>query len=490
MLIINDLYTVVPELIIVFGAVIALLLSTYVKAIKAREVCYLGIITILCAICFSCCSHNQNINAFAGTFLFDQFAINMKILIMISVALLLLLISSIATEQHQPKIFPEYPILILLSTIGMCLLISSNSLLILYMGLELMSLPLYIMTACNRTDHISQEAGLKYFVLGALASCIYLYGASIVYGFSGSIDFSTIGNYYIGITVEDMAYKDIPTGFLVGVILILTAICFKMSAVPFHMWTPDVYQGAPTMTTALLASAPKIAALGVLLRLLYGPFLGLIDQLQQIIIFVAVTSMFIGNLGAIMQHDFKRLIAYSAIGHIGFILMGVSSGDLSGIQNAIFYAIIYLTMTITVFALLLMLKKDGHYKTEIKQFAGLATSSPLLAASLAIIMFSMAGIPPFAGFFAKFYILYSIVQAEMYVFAIAGVVATVIGCYYYLKIIKAMYFDLPHASNDADIPLALKILASCGVLINLCYVLLPEPLMTFARKSAENLLGY
>jgi NADH-quinone oxidoreductase subunit N len=490
MLMIEDLYAVMPELILALGALVALLGAAYIKAINVRGVAYFASFIAFAAMISAATSTGQNVSAFFDTFVIDPFATNLKIAICASVAAVLLLMAGISKLADQKsELFVENPVLMLLSAVGMCLMVSSKSLLVLYMSLELMSLPLYILTSCNRTNSDSQEAGLKYFILGALASCIYLFGTSIVYGFSGSVDFTSISNYYASTVIgDDGAYNDIPIGFLVGIILILTSFCFKLSAAPFHMWTPDVYQGSPTITTALLAAAPKIAALGALLRLLYGPFFVLIDQLQQIIVFVAVMSMFVGNLGAIMQRDFKRLIAYSTIGHIGFILMGVSSGEIVGIQHTIFYALIYITMTIPLFALLLMLKKDGQYKTDIAQLAGLAKSSPILAAAIAVLMFSMAGIPPFAGFFAKFYILYSIILEEMYMFAIVGIIVTVIGSYYYLKVIKVMYFDQSHMSNDNDAHIALKILATLGIAINLGYVLFPEPIMQFAKEAAENLL--
>ncbi|MCL4142705.1 UNVERIFIED_CONTAM: hypothetical protein GTU68_059473, partial [Idotea baltica] len=333
---------------------------------------------------------NENMILFDGLYIKNSFSEFAKILIMFSTMFILMMMTPIETEDKHFQF--EHVIMVMLSLAGMMILVSSHSLLTLYMGLELMSLPLYILAASNRNNHHSTEAGMKYFILGALASGLYLFGASLIYGFTGEIRFDKIVAFF-------------NAGFLVGMVFLIVAFCFKISAVPFHMWTPDVYEGSPTVVTAFLASAPKVAGMALLTWMLYAPFADLVDQWQQIIYFVAVASMFVGSLGAIKQTNFKRLLAYSSIGHVGFMLVSLVAGDVDGIRGVVLYLIIYLSMTIGMFAILLMLNRGKRKYEKLVDFAGLSTTHPKTAFAVAVLMLSMAGIPPLAGFFAKLYVL-------------------------------------------------------------------------------------
>ena len=325
----------------------------------------------------------------------------------------------------------EYPIIILLSILGMFFMVSANDLILFYLGLELQSLSLYILASIDRDNLRSTESGIKYFVLSALSSGLLLYGCSLLYGFTGSTNFDLIA---------DKLTKD-NTGAVFAMVFILVGLAFKISAVPFHMWTPDVYEGAPTSITSYFAVVPKVAGLALLIKFMFIPFSNILLEWQTIIIFISIASMILGAVAAMIQKNFKRLLAYSSIGHIGYALAGVATGAISGYQSAIVYISIYVIMNIGAFSCLYLLKKDGEYKENISDLSGISKKHPLLAISLLIILFSLAGVPPLGGFFAKFYVFVAVLEKQMYALAIIGLLTTVMSAFYYLKIIKTIYFD-------------------------------------------------
>ena len=351
----------------------------------------------------------------------------------------------------------EYPILILSSILGMMVMISSNDLIVFYLGLELQSLALYVLASFNRDNILSSESGLKYFVLSALSSGLLLYGCSLVYGFSGSTNFIDIAN-----TSTNIEY-----GVIFGLVFLIVGLAFKISAVPFHMWAPDVYQGSPTSVTLFFAALPKIAALTVFIRFLFTPFINLIDQWQTIIVFISIASMIFGAIAAIGQSNLKRLIAYSSIGHMGYALAGLASGTNEGIQSSVIYISIYLVMTLAFFSCLFMMRKKNVFYEDIQDLSGLSTKHPILSISLLIILFSLAGIPPLAGFFAKFYIFMSVIEQSMYFLAIVGLLSTVLAAFYYLRLIKIIYFDKPKQTfeKDHNFGLRLTLAVSTGILV-------------------------
>ena len=351
----------------------------------------------------------------------------------------------------------EYPILILSSILGMMVMISSNDLIVFYLGLELQSLALYVLASFNRDNILSSESGLKYFVLSALSSGLLLYGCSLVYGFSGSTNFIEIAN----------TSKNIEYGVIFGLVFLIVGLAFKISAVPFHMWAPDVYQGSPTSVTLFFAALPKIAALTVFIRFLFTPFINLIDQWQTIIVFISIASMIFGAIAAIGQSNLKRLIAYSSIGHMGYALAGLASGTNEGIQSSVIYISIYLVMTLAFFSCLFMMRKKNVFYEDIQDLSGLSANHPILSISLLIILFSLAGIPPLAGFFAKFYIFMSVIEQSMYFLAIVGLLSTVLAAFYYLRLIKIIYFDKPKQTfeKDHNFGLRLTLAVSTGILV-------------------------
>ena len=366
----------------------------------------------------------------------------------------------------------EYPILLLSSILGMMIMISSNDLIVFYMGLELQSLALYVLASFNRNNKLSSESGLKYFVLSALSSGLLLYGCSLIYGFSGSTNYDQIS-----INIIEVQY-----GLTLGIVFIIVGLAFKISAVPFHMWAPDVYQGSPTSVTIFFAILPKIAALTVFIKFLYVPFINLIDQWQIIIIFLSIASMVFGSVAAIGQRNLKRLMAYSSISHMGFALAGVSVGTNEGIQSAIVYISIYLIMNLAFFSCLLMLKRSDKYFEELDDLSGLSKNHPLLSLSFLISLFSLAGIPPLAGFFAKFYIFLEVINNEMYYLAIIGLLSTVIAAFYYLRIIKIIYFDKEKDIYDSNQNTGLKLSLFFSTIIILLYFIYPSVLLDIVSK--------
>jgi len=413
---------------------------------------------------------DENIFLFNSSYIVDDLSSFMKILTVIGGAFVLL----ISTKYLKVfKIFlMEYPILILSSILGMMVMISSNDLMVFYIGLELQSLALYVLASFNRDQLKSSESGLKYFVLSALSSGLLLYGCSLIYGFSGSTNFIIIGD----------AMNSTHYGLTFGIVFILVGLAFKISAVPFHMWAPDVYEGSPTSVTLFFAIVPKVAALTVFIRFLYVPFVNMIDQWQPILIFLSIASMIFGAVAAIGQKNLKRLVAYSSIGHIGYALAGLSIGTNEGIQSSIVYISIYLVMNLGLFSSILMMKRNDQYFETIDDLSGLSKNHPVLSLSLLVILFSLAGIPPLAGFFAKFYIFKSIIEQSMYFLAIIGLLSTVIAAFYYLKIIKVMYFDDKIEKYDTDHSAWLRISLAFSTLLILLYFIFPSKLVEIVSR--------
>ena len=412
----------------------------------------------------------SRVTLFSDSVVIDHMASLMKLITLIS-AFFVLLVSYNYLKVF--KIFKiEYPILILSSVLGMMIMISSNDLMVFYMGLELQSLALYVLATFNRDQLKSSEAGLKYFVLSALSSGLLLYGCSLIYGFSGSTNFDIISNQ-----LNSDEYV-----LTFGIVFILVGLAFKISAVPFHMWAPDVYEGSPTSVTLFFTMVPKIAALTVFIRFLYIPFLNLIDQWQTIIIFLSIASMLFGAIAAIGQTNIKRLVAYSSIGHIGYTLAGLAAGSNEGIQSSIVYMSIYVVMNLALFSCLLMLKRGETYYEDIEDLAGLSKNHPLLSLSLLVILFSLAGIPPLAGFFAKFYIFTAVLEQSMYFLAIVGLLSTVVAAFYYLRIIKIMYFDKEKEKYETEHSLWLKFSLTLSTILILLYFIYPSQLIEVVSR--------
>ena len=372
---------------------------------------------------------DNEVKIFLNSFTRDAFSNYFKILILISSFFVLNSSKNFILDNKLDKF--EYPIIVLMSILGMFFMVSSNDLILFYLGLELQSLSLYILATIDRDNLRSTESGIKYFVLSALSSGLLLYGCSLLYGFTGSTNFDLIADK---LTKEN-------TGAVFAMVFILVGLAFKVSAVPFHMWTPDVYEGAPTSITSYFAVVPKVAGLALLIKFMFIPFSNILLEWQTIIIFISIGSMILGAVAAMVQKNFKRLLAYSSIGHIGYALAGVATGVVSGYQSAIIYISIYVIMNIGAFSCLYLLKKDGQYKESISDLSGISKKHPILAISLLIILFSLAGIPPLGGFFAKFYVFVAVLEQEMYTLAIIGLLTTVMSAFYYLKIIKTIYFD-------------------------------------------------
>lgn len=418
----------------------------------------------------------SRITVLNNMFVFDQFAGFLKLLIL--AGLMACLAMSLKYLKQEDIYRFEYPVLVVLSGIGMMLLVSSNNFLSLYMALELQSLALYVLAAFQRNVLRSSESGVKYFILGALSSGFILFGISLVYGFSGSLDFDVIGT-----TLASL--ESAPIGVVVGLVFILAGIAFKVSAAPFHMWTPDVYQGAPTAVTALFAIVPKVAALGLLIRLLFEPFAALSDEWFQIIYFIAVLSMVLAAFAGLAQDNLKRLLAYSSIGNMGYALIGVLAGSQAGIGAVILYMLIYMVMTAGVFTIVLAMRRDGLEVNKISDLAGLSKNAPFMAYALAIFMFSMAGIPPMAGFFGKLVIFEAAVAQELYILAVLGVLASVVAAYYYIKIIKVMFFDEAAEPFDKGFPLPRKVIVYVSLAFVLCFIFRPAFFISATQGAAS-----
>ena len=414
---------------------------------------------------------------FGGQIVSDAFSRFTRLLILLGAAAGVAL--SIDYNAHEGLDRFEYPVLLLFATLGMLIMVSANDLMTLYVGLELLSLSLYVVAAFRRDDERSAEAGLKYFVLGALASGLLLYGSSLVYGFSGTTNFDRIAD-----ALSDPAKAS--AGVVVGLVFVMAGLAFKVSAVPFHMWTPDVYEGSPTPVTAFFAAAPKVAALALITRIVstaYGP---VTHDWQQIIVFISVASMLLGSFAAITQRNIKRLMAYSSIGHMGYALVGLAAGTPQGVESVIIYVAIYIAMTIGAFCCILAMEREGHAIENIYELAGLSRSRPIQAAVLAMIMFSLAGIPPLAGFFGKLSVFLAAVEAKLYVLAVIGALSSVVGAFYYIRIVKVLYFDEP-ARPFSPMPIELRVVLTISGAFVLLYVVFANSFVTAARAAAQSL---
>jgi len=468
------LYPLLPEIVLGLGAMALLMFGVYRGERSVRTIDYASVALLIIAGLIVLTLPAGKLVTFDGSFVVDGFARFLKVLAIIGSAAAILMSIDHAERERQQRF--EYSILIVLSTLGMLMLISAADLIALYVGLELMSLPLYVVAASHRNSLRSTEAGLKYFVLGALSSGMLLYGASLVYGFTGTVSFVGIAH----------SAADAGSGLIFGLVFLFVGFCFKVSAVPFHMWTPDVYEGAPTPVTAFFAAAPKVAGIAMFVRATVVAFPGITAQWQEIVVFVSIASMLLGAFAAIGQRNIKRLMAYSSIGHMGFALIGLAAGTSEGVQGVLVYMAIYLTMTLGVFAVILSMRREGGMVESIDQLAGLARTHPTMAFFLAMLLFSMAGVPPLAGFFAKFYVFLAAIKAGLYILAVIGVLASVIGAYYYLAIIKVMYFEEP-AEPFYSMPNELKlVLGVCG-LFNILFFVYPGPLVGVASAAAHSL---
>ncbi len=459
-----------PEIYLSLSIMFLLILGVFKK--NSENLVYnLSTITliVLLALVVNLFSINETL-IFNESYKIDNLSSFMKSITIVSAIFVMLSSSTYLKALKILKI--EYPILILSSILGMLVMISSNDLIVFYLGLELQSLALYVLASFNRDNILSSESGLKYFVLSALSSGLLLYGCSLVYGFSNSTNFIDIANSSL----------DIQYGVIFGLVFIIVGLAFKISAVPFHMWAPDVYEGSPTAVTLFFAALPKVAALTVFIRFLYTPFVNLIDQWQTILIFLSIASMIFGAVAAIGQSNLKRLIAYSSIGHMGYALAGLASGTNQGIQSSVTYITIYLIMTLAFFSCLFMLRKKNQFYEKIEDLSGLSTNHPVLSIALLIVLFSLAGIPPLAGFFAKFYIFMAVIEQSMYFLAIVGLLSTVVAAFYYLRLIKIIYFDEPKDKFETDHNLGLKITLTISTGILALYFIYPGILNELVSK--------
>jgi NADH-quinone oxidoreductase subunit N len=463
-----------PELTLAVGAMALLMLGVATRRERGELILWLAVVALALA-GFFVASGTGTESLFAGSFIVDPFARALKLLTLTGAAVTLLMSLDYWGEGRLKF---EFPVLVLLATTGMLMMISANDLIALYVGLELQSLALYVVAAFDRRSARSSEAGLKYFVLGALSSGMLLYGASLIYGFTGSTLFADIAT-----AVQPSGAN---LGLIFGLVFLMAGFAFKISAVPFHMWTPDVYEGAPTPVTAFFAAAPKLAAMALLVRTMFAAFPAVTPEWQQIVTFLAIASMALGAFAAIGQRNIKRLMAYSSIGHMGYALVGLAAGTVEGVQGVIVYLAIYLAMTLGTFACILAMRRQGRMVEDIDQLSGLSTTSPLMAFMLAMLLFSLAGIPPLAGFFAKFYVFLAAINAGLYALAVTGVLLSVVGAYYYIRIVKIMYFDDPAASFE---PMQGVLAAVLGVssLFILFYFLYPAPLVNGAAAAAKSL---
>ena len=466
----DNLNFILPEIFISLSLMFVLMFGVFKK--NSTSIVYnLSIISLLIVL-FLIMSNpiNSNISIFNNSYKIDYLSSFMKILTISSGIFVLISSNKYIQTININKI--EYPILALSSILGMMVMISSNDLILFYVGLELQSLALYVLASFNRDNLSSSESGLKYFVLSALSSGLLLYGCSLIYGFSGSTNFFVIS--------ENLTQDDYVLTF--GIVFIIVGLAFKISAVPFHMWAPDVYEGSPTSITIFFAILPKIAALTVFIRFLYVPFLNLIDQWQMIIVFLSIASMLFGAIAAIGQSNLKRLVAYSSIGHMGYALAGLATGTNQGIQSSISYISIYLFMNLAFFCCLFMLRRDEKYFENIQDLSGLSKNHPLLSFCFLIVLFSLAGIPPLAGFFAKFYIFSAVIDQSMYFLAIVGLLSTVIAAFYYLRLIKIIYFDKEKEKYETNHNIGLKLSLLISSIFILFYFTYPSWLIEIVEK--------
>ncbi len=470
-----EISAVWPELFVAVAAMVMLMYGAFRGEESTRFVTWAGVLVMVVAGLLVLAGPADKTTAFNGQFMVDAFAVFTKILLMAGAALALILAQPYNMREDIKQF--EYPILMVFAVLGMMMMVSANDLLSLYVGLELQSLALYVVAAIRRDNLRSSEAGLKYFVLGALSSGILLYGMSLIYGFAGTTGFD-------GLAATFAAGEDAPVGVIVGLVFIAAGLAFKVSAVPFHMWTPDVYEGAPTPVTAFFAIAPKIAAMALFVRVMLEPFGDLVAEWQQIIWFISLASMILGSFAAIVQTNIKRLMAYSSIGHMGFVLVGLAAGNETGVQGILLYLTIYLFMNMGTFACILAMRRQGRMVEDIDQLAGLSKTNPYLAVAIAVFMFSMAGIPPLAGFFAKFYVFLAAIEAGLYVLTVVGLLTSVVGAFYYLRIVKLMYFDEPAEAFDRPLGREISVIVTVTGLITVFFFIGLAPVLNGAEAAA------
>jgi NADH-quinone oxidoreductase subunit N len=472
-----SLFPALPELFVVCAALVLLMVGAFRGEGSARLVSWLAVLAfvVTCGLVFVV--GPVRLVGLNGLFITDSFALFMKVLVLIGSALSIVM--SMAYNEREGIARFEFPVLILLATLGMMMMISANDLITLYIGLELQSLALYVCAAFKRDSLASTEAGLKYFVLGALSSGMLLYGCSLVYGFAGTTSFEQLALSF--------AAGEASTGIIVGIVFVSVGLAFKCSAVPFHMWTPDVYQGAPTPVTAFFSIAPKVAAIALFIRFLVEPFGGLAGEWRQIIQFIAIASMLLGSFAAINQRNIKRLMAYSSIGHVGYALIGLAAGTEDGITGVLIYMAIYIFMNVGTFAVILSMRRNGKMVEGIDELAGLGKTQPAMALALGIFMFSMAGIPPLAGFFSKLYVFMAAINAGLVPLAVIGVLSSVVGAFYYLRIVKLMYFDEPAGVFDRPMGREIQAVLILSAVVVMLFFIVPAPLVSGAGAAAASL---
>ena len=469
-----------PEMLLAAAAMVLLILGVMRGESSTRLISWLAIGVLILVLIVAEIGGGERRVGFYGMFVTDAFALFMKALVLIGSAVTILMGMRYNEEQGIARF--EFPVLVLLATTGMMVMISANDLITLYVALELQNLALYVVASFDRDSVRSSEAGLKYFVLGALSSGMLLYGASLIYGFTGTTAFADLTKLVSGGAVPS-------TGVIIGLVFVVVGLAFKVSAVPFHMWTPDVYEGAPTPVTAFFAVAPKVAALALFVRFMIAPFGPLIGEWRQIIIFLSIASMVLGAFAAIAQQNIKRLMAYSSIGHVGYALIGLAAGTANGIRGLLVYMAIYLFMTVGTWAVILCMRRDGRMLEGISDLAGLSRSQPGLALALAIFMFALSGIPPTAGFFAKLYVFLAAIDAKLTGLAVIGVVTSVVSAFYYLRVVRVMYFDEPVGVFDRPITAELKGVVFVTAVVTLFFFLIPGPIVEGAEAAASALFA-
>ena len=475
----HDYALAAPEIFLALAAMVLLMLGVFRGNQSTRLLCWLAVASFAITSLLVFKAPAESSSSFAGMYVADSFTAFIKILVLIGSAAGLIMSMGFIRDEGMERF--EFPVLFILATLGMMMMVSANDLIALYMGIELQSLALYVIASFQRDSLRSTEAGLKYFVLGALSSGMLLYGCSLIYGFTGATGFTAIAA-----AIQGQEHAGI--GLIVGIVFLCAGLAFKVSAVPFHMWTPDVYEGAPTPVTAFFAVAPKIAGLALFMRALIVPFLAISDDWQQIIVVISVASMLLGAFAAISQDNIKRLMAYSSIGHVGYALIGLAAGSAEGVRGVLVYLVIYMAMNVGTFACILSMRRRSGMVEGISDLAGLSKRNPLMALALAVFMFSMAGIPPLGGFFGKFYIFIAAVNAELYTLAVIGVLASVVGAFYYLRIIKVMYFDEPGEPFESPMSVELRaIIGVCGVFVTF-FAFYTAPFIASAQIAAAALI--
>jgi NADH-quinone oxidoreductase subunit N len=467
------LIPIIPELVLAVGALVLLMVGAYAGERSTGLVTVLAVVLLVVAGAAVIAIPDRYV-VFNGAFTFDAFARLLKVLTLVGSAVAIIMARGHARAEKYDRF--EFPLLIVTATLGMFLMISASDLIAVYLGLELQSLSLYVVAAINRDNLRSTEAGLKYFVLGALSSGMLLYGASLTYGFTGQTTLAGIS--------YALAAGSPSLGLIFGLVFLTAGFAFKASAAPFHMWTPDVYEGAPTPVTAFFSAAPKVAALALFVRVMMSGFAPVAADWQQIVTFLAVLSMALGAFAAIGQRNIKRLMAYSSIGHVGYALVGLAAGNQAGITGVVIYLTIYVAMTLGTFAVILAMRRGGKMVEDIYELAGLGRTHPVMAALLAMLLFSLAGIPPLAGFFAKFYVFLAAIRAGLYPLAVIGVLASVVGAFYYLRIIKLMYFDEP-VERFQPMPMELRVVLGLSAVFVFFYIFVAGPIADAAETAAR-----